>query len=150
GWLLSLGIAVAVGLGLAAAGVVESGLLLAGALTTTALGTLIPILRDAGESRSEFGRFAVAAGALGEFGPILLISVVLTGGAEGAQGGGGLLSRLPLAAFTAITLAAACLAAQARPAYVVDLLQKKLHTSAQLPVRVSVFVLAALIMLTMR
>src|SRR5262245_23230059 len=35
GWVVSLGIALAVGLALAATGVVESGLLLAGALTTT-------------------------------------------------------------------------------------------------------------------
>jgi Kef-type K+ transport system membrane component KefB len=150
GWLLSFGIALVVGLTLAAAGVVESGLLLAGALTTTALGTLIPILRDAGQVGTRFGRFTLAAGALGEFGPIVLISAVLAGGAEGGAEGGGsrFVSVLMLITLTTIILVAAYIAAYARPTYVVKLLARKLNTSAQLPVRVSVLLLGSLIMLT--
>ena len=50
------------------------------ALATTAIGTLIPILRDAGELKTQFGTYLLAAGAIGEFGPILLITLILSTG----------------------------------------------------------------------
>ena len=78
GWLLSIGFAYALGGILAAAGIVLSLLYTGSALATTAIGTLIPILRDAGELRSKFGTFLLAAGAVGEFGPILLLTLVLS------------------------------------------------------------------------
>jgi Kef-type K+ transport system membrane component KefB len=48
------------------------------AMATTAIGTLIPILRDAGELRTRFGSYLLAAGAAGEFGPILLVTLILS------------------------------------------------------------------------
>ena len=48
------------------------------ALTTTALGTLLPILRDNGMLGGQFGRHVFAAGAVGELFPILIIAVFLT------------------------------------------------------------------------
>ena len=48
------------------------------AMATTAIGTLIPILSDAGELRTRFGTYLLAAGAVGEFGPILLITLVFS------------------------------------------------------------------------
>lgn len=48
------------------------------ALATTAIGTLIPILSDTGELRTRFGTFLLGAGAVGEFGPILLITLILS------------------------------------------------------------------------
>jgi Kef-type K+ transport system membrane component KefB len=80
GWALSLVIAYGLGGGLAAAGVVLSYLYTGSALATTAIGTLIPILHDAGELRTRFGTYLLGAGAVGEFGPILLITLVLAGG----------------------------------------------------------------------
>jgi hypothetical protein len=47
GWLASLMVCLAVGLGLQGCGLVDSGLIVGAALATTALGTLMPILRDA-------------------------------------------------------------------------------------------------------
>ncbi len=78
GWLLSLALAYGIGGALAAAGIVLSFLYTGSALATTAIGTLIPILRDGGELRTRFGTFLLAAGAIGEFGPILLITLVLS------------------------------------------------------------------------
>src|SRR5215471_6449390 len=49
GWLASLVICLAVGFGLRGCGLVESPLIVGAALTTTALGALVPILRDARE-----------------------------------------------------------------------------------------------------
>ena len=48
------------------------------ALTTTALGTLLPILRDNDMLAGQFGRYIFAAGAVGELFPILIIAVFLT------------------------------------------------------------------------
>jgi Kef-type K+ transport system membrane component KefB len=78
GWLCSLVLAYGIGGALAAAGVVVSFLYTGSALATTAIGTLIPILRDAGELRTRFGSYLLGAGAVGEFGPILLITLVLS------------------------------------------------------------------------
>ncbi len=78
GWLLSLALAYGIGGALAAAGVVVSFLYTGSALATTAIGTLIPVLRDAGELRTRFGTYLLAAGGAGEFGPILLITLVLS------------------------------------------------------------------------
>jgi Kef-type K+ transport system membrane component KefB len=78
GWLMSLVLAYGIGGALAAAGVVLSFLYTGSALATTAIGTLIPILRDGGELKTRFGTHLLAAGAVGEFGPILLITLVLS------------------------------------------------------------------------
>ena len=48
------------------------------ALTTTALGTLLPILHDNEMLQGRFGRYILAAGAVGELFPIVAISLFLT------------------------------------------------------------------------
>ncbi len=77
GWALTLGLGmVAAGL-LYAAGVVGAPVLVGLALTTTALGALVPILKDAGLADGSLGRRVLAAGPADEFGPIVTLSVVL-------------------------------------------------------------------------
>ncbi|WP_454116790.1 cation:proton antiporter [Microbacterium aurum] len=72
GWLISIALGVAVGLLVAPGlGAVVIGI----ALASTALGTLLPILRDAGELRTPRGRAVGALGAVGEFGPLVAISI---------------------------------------------------------------------------
>jgi Kef-type K+ transport system membrane component KefB len=78
GWLLSVALAYGIGGALAAAGVVVSFLYTGSAMATTAIGTLIPILRDNGELKTRFGTYLLAAGGAGEFGPILLVTLVLS------------------------------------------------------------------------
>ncbi len=78
GWLISLVLAYSIGGVLAAAGVVVSYLYTGSAMATTAIGTLIPILKDAGETRTRFGTYLLGAGAAGEFGPILLVTLILS------------------------------------------------------------------------
>jgi Kef-type K+ transport system membrane component KefB len=78
GWLLSVILAYGLGGILAAAGVVVSFLYTGSAMATTAIGTLIPILRDNGELKTRFGTHLLAAGGAGEFGPILLVTLVLS------------------------------------------------------------------------
>jgi Kef-type K+ transport system membrane component KefB len=78
GWALSLALAYGIGGALAAAGIVLSLLYTGSAMATTAIGTLIPVLRDAGAMSTRFGTFLLAAGAAGEFGPIVLVTLVLS------------------------------------------------------------------------
>ena len=78
GWLLSLVLAYSLGGLLTLTGLVLSLLFTGSALATTAIGTLIPVLSDAGELRTRFGTYLLAAGAVGEFGPILLITLVFS------------------------------------------------------------------------
>jgi Kef-type K+ transport system membrane component KefB len=78
GWGLSLALAYTLGGVLAALGIVLSLLYTGSALATTAIGTLLPILSDSGEMRTRFGTYLLAAGAVGEFGPILLLTLILS------------------------------------------------------------------------
>ena len=106
GWAMSLAIAYTLGGALAILGVVVSLVYVGSALATTAIGTLIPVLSDTGELRTRFGTYLLAAGAVGEFGPILLLTLVLSTQSARAQrahpgrlrgaGGGGRGARGPL------------------------------------------------------
>jgi Kef-type K+ transport system membrane component KefB len=87
GWLLSVALAYGIGGALAAAGIILSFLYTGSAMATTAIGTLIPILRDNGELKTNFGTYLLAAGGVGEFGPILLATLVLSTAHPLARGG---------------------------------------------------------------
>jgi Kef-type K+ transport system membrane component KefB len=78
GWCISAVIAVGAVGGLTAIGLVRDYLPIGLALTTTALGTLLPILKDNDMLSGQFGRYVLAAGAVGEVFPILAIALVLT------------------------------------------------------------------------
>jgi Kef-type K+ transport system membrane component KefB len=78
GWLLSAAIAVGVTGALTAAGYIKDYVPVGLALTTTALGTLLPILRDNDMLVGQFGRYVLAAGAVGELFPILVIAIFLS------------------------------------------------------------------------
>jgi Kef-type K+ transport system membrane component KefB len=84
GWLVSLALAVAVGLALEAGGFAQTPLLVAVILSATSLGVIIPVLKDAGEIDSQFGQLVVAAGSIADFGGIILLSVLFTG--QGSTG----------------------------------------------------------------
>jgi Kef-type K+ transport system membrane component KefB len=75
GFLLSLGLALLVGYGLYVAGQVVSPLLIAIILVATGLGIVIPVLKDAGESDSDFGQLVIAGAMFAEFGSIILLSL---------------------------------------------------------------------------
>lgn len=118
-----------------------SGLLIGVIISTTALGTLVPILRDTRELETPFGSFVLAAGTMGELGPILLVSILL------AKDHSGLTQSVLLFAFAAIALLVAFVALHVHPPRVLRLLCRTMFTSAQLPVRLSVLLLLALALL---
>jgi Kef-type K+ transport system membrane component KefB len=78
GWVISAILAVGVAAALTASDYIRDYVPVGLALTTTALGTLLPILRDSGMLAGQFGRHVYAAGAVGELFPILIIAVFLT------------------------------------------------------------------------
>jgi Kef-type K+ transport system membrane component KefB len=135
-WVASLVLAYGLGGLLAAAGVVLSLLFTGSALATTAIGTLIPILSDAGELRTRFGTYLLAAGAMGEFGPILLITLVFSTKHE-------LSHAAILLLFVAISVLGAVVAVRG----VVrgwPLMERTLETSGQLAIRIAVVTIFAL------
>jgi Kef-type K+ transport system membrane component KefB len=77
GWLISAVASIAVTGLLAAGGFVDAFVPVALALTTTALGTLLPILRDNDMLEGPLGPLIMPAGAVGEFFPIVGIAVFL-------------------------------------------------------------------------
>lgn len=77
GWLVSAAVSIAVTGLLAAVGFVHAFVPVALALTTTALGTLLPILRDNQMLDGPLGPLIMPAGAVGEFFPIVGIAVFL-------------------------------------------------------------------------
>src|SRR4051795_11703736 len=81
---LSFGVAVAVSLGLKAAGLVDTPLLVAIILCATSLGVLVPVLKDAGEISSTFGQLIISAASIADFGAIILLSIFFSG--EGGTG----------------------------------------------------------------
>jgi Kef-type K+ transport system membrane component KefB len=78
GWVISAILAVGVAAALTSAGYIKDYVPVGLALTTTALGTLLPILRDNDMLGGQFGRHVYAAGAVGELFPIVIIAVFLT------------------------------------------------------------------------
>ena len=139
GWGLSIVIAHAAGAVLAALDLIISSLYTSTAMATTAIGTLIPILRDSGELRTRFGTYLLAAGGVGEFGPILLITLFLSTEKPLHEAG-------ILIAFVALAVALALIsirfAWRGWPA-----LERTFEASSQLAVRVTVVLIFGLVLL---
>lgn len=138
GWLIGIAAGAAIGL-LIAPG--DAAIIIAICLSSTALGTLLPILRDAGELRTPFGRSVSAIGAVGEFGPLIAISVFLSARQPGA-------STLVLLGFVAVTGALIIYALRSEHGRLHRFVRATLHTSTQFAVRVVVLILVALAVLS--
>jgi Kef-type K+ transport system membrane component KefB len=139
GWLLSVILAYGIGGVLAAAGIVVSFLYTGSAMATTAIGTLIPILRDNGELKTRFGTHLLAAGGAGEFGPILLVTLVLSTTNPFREGA---ILLLFVALALALALVSVRYAWRGWPA-----LERTFEASSQLAVRVTVVLVFGLVLL---
>jgi Kef-type K+ transport system membrane component KefB len=142
-WGASVLLALGVGATLHATGLVLDSVVVALCLTTTALGTLLPILRDAGVLRTAVGPSMLAVGSIGEFGPIVAVAVLLTN--RDVR-----LTILLLILFVAVAVVAALLAMQVHPPRFVALLRRHLHSTSQLPVRISVVLVILLVYLALK
>src|SRR5207248_1601154 len=83
GLALSAVLGLAVGVALKVAGQVKSPLFIGIVLLATSLGLVVPILKDAGESATDFGQLVIAGSTLGDFGAVILLSLFFSGQASG-------------------------------------------------------------------
>jgi Kef-type K+ transport system membrane component KefB len=143
GWLISAAIAVGVTAGLTAAGYIKDYVPVGLALTTTALGTLLPILRDNNMLGGEFGRYVFAAGAVGELFPILIIAVFL-----GQRGSFVALASVALVGALALTLT--FVPRLARSAAVQRIVTEGQEATGQVTLRWSMVLLFALLAVASR
>jgi Kef-type K+ transport system membrane component KefB len=141
GWAISVGLAFGIAGLLHQRGMVISVVVVGSCLCTTALGTLLPILRDAGEIRSGFGTHALAVGAIGELGPIVLVALLLTQSAKES------VTVALLVAFAVITIVLAIVVVNVRPTRVLGVIGQTMDRSGQFAVRLSVFLLTLLVYL---
>jgi Kef-type K+ transport system membrane component KefB len=140
GWLLSLVLAYSLAGLLHQTGVIISGLLVGTALATTAIGTLIPILRDEDRLSGDFGRQVLAIGAVGEFGPVLIVTVLLTASNGPFEQIELLVEFLALAVLTGI-------AATGFAGRFLGFVNARMENSGQLPVRLTVLLVFGLVAL---
>src|ERR671934_2876141 len=83
GFAASLGIALVFALGLHEAGLVKSPLLIAIIAAATSLGVVIPVLKDAGESMTQFGQIVLAGASIADVATIILLSLFFSGHSSG-------------------------------------------------------------------
>src|SRR5256884_5918743 len=87
GYLVTLALGLAIGVGFHAIGWVREPLLLAIALSATSLGLIVPVLKDGGQVDSVVGQTAIAAATVADFAAIVLLSLFFStaGGGTGAK-----------------------------------------------------------------
>ncbi|MDQ5811209.1 MAG: cation:proton antiporter [Actinomycetota bacterium] len=79
GFVISLAVALGIGLGLYAAGLIEAPLLVAIILSSTSLGIVIPVLTDTGQTATTLGQLIIAGSSIADFGAIILLSLFFSG-----------------------------------------------------------------------
>jgi Kef-type K+ transport system membrane component KefB len=139
--LVSLGVATAAAGLLYATGLLRSPVLVALALATTPMGMVLPILRESGDLDSTFGRCVVGAAVVGEFGPIVVASLVL------AHRQSHLTQTILSILFLMIVVGAAILAIKLRSDGLTRVFAAWMADSSFLPLRISILVLLTLVSL---
>ena len=138
GWIFGLAVAIAIAGFLVFTGFALSTLLISLALTTTALGTLLPMISDNGDLHTPFGAFIMAIGAVGEFLPVVAIALLLTSANPFGEA-------LLLALFVVLAAGAVAVALRPTPLRINQLLERTLESSSQLPVRIAVLLILLLV-----
>jgi Kef-type K+ transport system membrane component KefB len=141
GWLLSLALALAMSTVLWATGLILTVPFVAVAISTTAIGTLLPIIADTGDLHTPFGALLLAAGAAGEFGPIVLIALLLNREVNRFS------EAMLLNGYAAVTVAAIFLATRWHPRRIVNIEARTMHSSGQLSVRLALLTLIVMVAL---
>jgi len=139
-WAISF--CLALGIGLLQLSGWEAAIVIAVALSSTALGAVLPILRDAGLVATPFGTAVSALGAVGEFGPLIAISLFLGTRDLGT-------SSIVLFAFVVIAVALIWGSTRMRHGGVHRLVAATLDTTGQFAVRLILLILSALVVLSL-
>lgn len=140
-WVLSFAVALLLSWGLYAIDVIEAPLFVAVALTTTAIGALIPIMRDAQELPTTFGKYVLGAGALGELGPIVAIPLIHTRHFEVSE------QVILMIGFVILAVSSVYSATRVRGIFIFRFLSTWLQSSSQFAVRVSILILVGMVVL---
>jgi Kef-type K+ transport system membrane component KefB len=133
-FVLSAMLALLVAYGLQLGGQIRDGLLVAITLMATSLGVLVPILKDADQTETNFGRLIMAAGSLAELAPLVLLSVFFSASSKNPSVDLGLLAGF--VAFTAVVVAVTQRIREWGPMRAV--VHRLENTSSQLRVRLAI------------
>ncbi|GAA1354830.1 cation:proton antiporter [Streptomyces beijiangensis] len=136
-WIVALALGLGIGVALSGGGF-SKGVYIGTALTSTALGTVLPVLRDSDDLHGRFGSVMMAFGAVGEFGPIIAMALLLSGRNPGE-------STVLLAVFAALTAGAVYWGMRPKPPWFSGVIARTLHSSGQFAVRFVVLMLAAML-----
>jgi Kef-type K+ transport system membrane component KefB len=139
-WILTTVVAIGVTAALASIGFVRAFVPIAIGLTTTALGTLLPILRDNQMLEGRFGGFIMAAGAVGEFLPIVAIAIFLS--ASGA-----FLGLISLVVIAGLALLLTFVPRLVRHEKIRSIVAEGEHATSQTTLRWTIFLLFALLVI---
>jgi Kef-type K+ transport system membrane component KefB len=133
-FVLSMMLALLVAYGLQLGGQVKDGLLVGITLVATSLGVLVPILHDAGQTETIFGRMIMAAGSLAELAPLVLLSVFFSASSKNPGAELGL-----LAGFVGLTAAIVVVTQRVRVwGPLREVVHRLENTSSQLRVRLAI------------
>lgn len=146
GFALSLGLALSVSYALRSAGQIRSPLLVGIVLSSTALGLVAPVLKDAGQTGGDFGQLVLAGATIADIGTVILLSLLFS---EKAAGLGARLALL--ASFIALVAAVGVTVAGAgRSMRLSNVLVRLQDTTAQIRVRGAVLLLIGFVGLAER
>jgi Kef-type K+ transport system membrane component KefB len=146
GFLLSFGIAIVFAVGLHAAGLVKSALLIAIIASATSLGVVIPVLKDAGEASSAFGQLVLAGSSIADVATIVLLSLFFS---EQSSGLGAKL--VLLGAFASLVAAVGIAVVGAEHSRrLTETLQRLQDTTAQIRVRGAFVLLVGFVVVAQR
>lgn len=140
-WFTSFALGLAAMFTLAALGIIGTPIVLAIALSTTALGALVPVLKENRLLTTGLGVAVFAVGAVGELGPILAMPIFL--GADGS-----LVGIVLELVFLALIVLIAVIPWHRLPQRLHRILRAREHATGQLTVRLVVLVLFALLLLS--
>jgi Kef-type K+ transport system membrane component KefB len=146
GYAISFGLAVLIGLGLHAGGLVKSPLLVGIALSATSVGIVIPVLKDAGQVDTPLGQLVVVAASIAEITTIVLLSLFFSGEARGI---GVKLVLLGLFGLFVLAVGVAVLGAE-RSTRISTTLLRLQDTTAEIRIRGAFLLLAVFVVLAER
>ena len=141
GWVVSFIGGIVIAFALYYMGVVDAPLFVATALCTTALGALIPIMRDAEELSTKFGQYILGAGALGELGPIIVLPFIHSNGLNQSD------QAILMIGFVILSVGLTFGASRVRDNAIFRFLNTWLQSNSQFAVRVSILILVGLVLL---
>jgi Kef-type K+ transport system membrane component KefB len=147
GFVVTLLLALGVGLALDAGGLVDSPLLVAIMLSATSLGIVITILKDAGEAETRFGQTVIGSCSLAEVLPIVLLSLFFS--MESSSGTGTRIALLVAFVVLAVLVGLAILGAERWRGLSMTFLRLQ-DTTAQIRVRGTFLLLALFVVLAGR